>query len=162
MKCKTIRRNLPLYIGGELAKKKRDKVEAHIQVCGECQQELAIYKDSVSAIKAWVKQEQKEWQEDSWVKAVNLATREEPESKKALWPWPYKPVWAYAFMVVFLIAFSVFLLKPFPFGEEVLSLPEMAEASQQDIVSVTLVSKETGFQVQWFFNRNYNLEEEIE
>lgn len=162
MKCKSVRRNLSLYIGGDLTQNKKLRVDAHIQSCEECHHEFTVYKESVSAAKAWVKQDYTEWQEDTWMQSVKLAIQTKPASQGSLWPWPYKPVWAYAMMITILIVFSVFLLKPFPFGEELLSPTEMALTPQQDIVAVTLVSKESGLQVQWFFNKNYNLEEEIE
>jgi hypothetical protein len=35
----------------------------------------------------------------------------------------------------------------------------MAEAEDQDVLRMTLVSHETGLQIQWFFNRDFEWED---
>jgi hypothetical protein len=32
-------------------------------------------------------------------------------------------------------------------------------AEKQEVISMTIVSKETGLKIVWFFNKNFNLEE---
>jgi hypothetical protein len=59
---------------------------------------------------------------------------------------------------------SFLVLKPMPETDSLrgpLTAFSLSSPSQ-DIVSMTLVSKETGLKVQWFLNRNFKLEEDSE
>jgi hypothetical protein len=49
-----------------------------------------------------------------------------------------------------------------PFGKQIDLAPkylEVAGMKKQEVVSMTMVSKETGLKIVWFFNKNFNLEE---
>ena len=59
---------------------------------------------------------------------------------------------------------SFLVVRPLP-EQESLRGPFSAvspESPSQDIVSMTLVSQETGLKIQWFLNRNFKLKEDSE
>jgi hypothetical protein len=73
-------------------------------------------------------------------------------------------------MAVFAFLLSLFVVRPFfikqkaePGSRMIAELrqePERAkkEESQQDVITMTLVSHETGLRIVWFFNKNFDLE----
>jgi hypothetical protein len=72
-------------------------------------------------------------------------------------------------MAVFAFLLSLFVVRPFfikqkaePGSRMIAELrqePEkMRKKSQQDVISMTLISHETGLKIVWFFNKNFNLE----
>jgi hypothetical protein len=62
-------------------------------------------------------------------------------------------------MVFFAAALTVLVVRPSFVPSQA---PGSAEPDSQDVVAVTLVSRDTGLKVQWFFNRNFNLKEDTE
>jgi hypothetical protein len=87
-----------------------------------------------------------------------------PEARR---PGPLRPVWAYALLALLAAGLSYLVLVPLPEGDArraALYIPsqDRAASHDQDIVSITFVSRESGLKVQWFFNRHFNLKEDIE
>jgi hypothetical protein len=64
-------------------------------------------------------------------------------------------------MAVLAAALTVWITRPLPDAGDPGPLLT-ASAPAQDVVSMTLVSKESGLKVQWFLNRNFNLKEDTE
>ncbi|UCC39190.1 MAG: zf-HC2 domain-containing protein [Candidatus Aminicenantes bacterium] len=161
MNCKKARYLLPLMIGAELPQSKIQAMKAHLKKCARCQHEYDSYAVFHNKIKEWLAKDKKEWEEIEWQKVVRNAIREKPPEVLPLVPWPFRKAWAYALMAVFVIGLTFFLVKPSFIkegmgpGTEVLA----KEKSEQDVISMTMVSKETGLKIVWFFNKNFELEE---
>ncbi|MEA3421291.1 MAG: zf-HC2 domain-containing protein [Acidobacteriota bacterium] len=165
MKCKKIKRLLPLYAGNDLSLRMASAVKSHLSSCPECRREYKVYIQSLQEIKEWLKSERIDWDEAEWQQSVKRAAAGKIVQKKTLAPWPFKPVWALGFMTVILIVISIFWLGPSLFRERSGLQPDTAvikQTSSQEIVEMILVSRETGFKVKWFLNKNFNLEEETE
>ncbi len=165
MKCKKIKRLLPLYAGNDLSLRIASAVKSHLSSCPECRREYKVYIQSLQEIKEWLKSERIDWDEAEWQQSVKRAAAGKITQKKTLAPWPFKPVWALGFMTVILIVISIFWLWPSLFRERSGLQPDAAvikQTSSQEVVEMTLVSRETGFKVKWFLNKNFNLEEETE
>jgi len=165
MKCKKIKRLLPLYAGNDLSLRMASAVKSHLSSCPECRREYKVYIQSLQEIKEWLKSERIDWDEAEWQQSVKRAAAGKITQKKTLAPWPFKPVWALGFMTVILIVISIFWLWPSLFRERSGLQPDAAvikQTSSQEVVEMTLVSRETGFKVKWFLNKNFNLEEETE
>jgi len=165
MKCKKIKRLLPLYTGNDLSLRMASAVKSHLSSCPECRREYKVYIQSLQEIKEWLKSERIDWDEAEWQQSVKRAAAGKITQKKKLAPWPFKPVWALGFMTVILIVISIFWLWPSLFRERSGLQPDTAlikQTSSQEVVEMTLVSRETGFKVKWFLNKNFNLEEETE
>jgi hypothetical protein len=67
-------------------------------------------------------------------------------------------------MALMAAALTFLVVRPLP-ESDTLGGPLAAAASaspSQDIVTLTLVSQESGLKVQWFLNRNFKLKEKSE
>ncbi len=162
MNCRKVKRWLPLYLGEELSIRKQQDMQEHLLSCPACQEQQADYLDAVGQSRRFLQRQELNWNENVWKKAVETATSQENISRKVLLPWPYKPVAAYALMAVFAAAMTVLVVRPSFVPSQVPESNVQVEPDTQDVVAVTLVSRDTGLKVQWFFNRNFNLEEDTE
>jgi predicted anti-sigma-YlaC factor YlaD len=171
MNCKGIRKYLPLYIAADLSSKKKEAVRIHLETCGECKKEHEAYARSIKTAKEWLSASTVTWGEGEWRRTVQNARAEKEKSLSEFAPWSFKKGWAFAVMgavmvvVVFFITRPLFLgVKDFP-GQTILSRrhpqheAEAISKSPQDVVSMTMVSKDTGLKVVWILNKNFNLEE---
>lgn len=158
--CRKIRKQLPLLAGDDLSVKRTRRVREHIQSCQACRQELEGYNHALGEIRGWLNQAAVDWEEIEWRQRINRAMSAEKPSKKELAPWPFRPVWAGLAMLLVTIGLSWMLLKPVPPGREMLPQSLAAEeesSSQQEIIAITLVSKESGIKINWFLNKNFDL-----
>ena len=160
MKCKRIRRYLPFYIESDLSPKNKEAVRVHLNTCNECQKAYEAYVRSLKTAKEWLDESAVVWKEAEWKRIVQNAVAEKSKSLSGFEPWPFKRGWAIAAMAAVMIIFIFFVTRPlfldledFP-GQNVL-----AKGNQQDVVSMTMVSKDTGLKVVWILNKNFNLEE---
>ncbi len=169
MNCKRTQRLLPLLVGSELPQSRISAVKAHLERCRKCRIEYDAYLLSLEKTKEWLEEVRQDWNEREWQEALRRATGKKEPKALSLAPWPFKKAWAYAMMAVFAFLLSLFLIRPSfikqkmePETGAIAGLkqePEkMRKESQQDIISMTLVSHETGLRIVWFFNKNFELE----
>lgn len=171
MNCKKIRKYLPLYINSDLSLKKKKKVQIHLGSCEDCQKQYQAYAQSTKTAKEWLADSAVIWNDSDWKRTVIKALQEKSKSSSGFELWPFKKRWAFvvigAVMVVlvFFVTWPLFLgVEDFP-GQTTLSKRKAqyesgdVHESPQDVVSVTMVSKETGLKVVWVLNKNFNLEE---
>lgn len=161
MNCKKVKRLLPLMAGSEVYRSKVQSIEAHLKSCSRCQDEYNSYVQSLEKTKEWLAKDRKAWEESEWQQIVGNAIIEKSPKVSPLIPWPFRKAWAYAVMAVFVIGLTFFLIRPSFIKEGVGPETEVLtkEISKQDIISMTMVSKETGLKIVWFFNKNFELEE---
>ena len=171
MNCKTIRRLLPLVVGSEVSEARISTIKAHLEKCPKCKHEYDSYVLAIQKTKEWLTEEQKDWEDWEWQAMVRNALKEEKPKISPLAPWPFKKAWAYALMAVFALALTLLIVWPFFSTEEMGTGSKMLAESQtrlfesvggrpeQDVISMTIVSKETGLKIVWFFNKNFELEE---
>jgi hypothetical protein len=155
--------------GSEISQPKILAIKAHLQLCPECRGEYDSFIVSLEKTKEWLARERTGWEEREWQEAVQKATEEREFRVSSLAPWPFKKAWAYAIMAIFAFLLSLFVVRPSfikqkiePESRMIAELrqePErVKEESRQDVISMTLVSHETGLKIVWFFNKNFNLE----
>ncbi|MGB2906493.1 MAG: zf-HC2 domain-containing protein [Candidatus Aminicenantaceae bacterium] len=164
MNCRTVRKRLALHAGGDLKPVMARRVEAHLQACEACRQEFALYKQSLQQTRDWFDQAEPSWTEGAWRRAVGHAVTSRPRPALAGRSLLYRPAWAYAAMALMAAALTFLVVRPLP-ESDTLGGPLAAAASaspSQDIVTLTLVSQESGLKVQWFLNRNFKLKEKSE
>ena len=175
MKCKKVRKMLPLFIGSELSSGKMSVVREHMKKCSSCRKEYERYVKSREVLTGWLQEVEMDWNESEWHDYVKHAVRPPRRAPTVFAPWPYKNIWAYAFMVVTAFVLTLFLILPIFRGsksEEEFTLESFNAALEspsysvgsfekepQDIVTMTIVSRETGTKIIWFFDKNFNLEE---
>ena len=172
MKCNHIKRWLPLFVGKDLSVNKTEKVVRHLQECPECRHEKQMYVKSVETAKTWAAAEEIKWEEEAWQQTVKNAFSTEEYSRGMLKPWPFKPVWALALMVLFagviilLVTTPPFIFKGQRLGaSKITPVPSsllLGEGTAQEDVAVTLVSEETGLEINWIFNKYFDLREDTE
>jgi membrane carboxypeptidase/penicillin-binding protein PbpC len=124
MKCKKVKRLLPLYAGNDLSLRMASVVKSHLSGCPECRREYKVYIQSLQEIKGWLKSERIDWDEAEWQQSVKRASAGRPG------------------------------LQP--------DTAVIKQTSSQEVVEITLASRESSLKVKWFLNKNFNLEEENE
>jgi len=161
MKCQKIKRLLPLLAGSELPETQISSVRAHLEGCLQCQREYEKYKLLVANTRRWLAEDLVEWEEQEWRETVRSVVNQGSRKRTSLVPWPFPRAWAYALMAGVMLVLTILLIRP-PFVKQVGLTPryrDVTEMEKQEVVSMTLVSKETGLKIVWFFNKNFNLEE---
>ena len=171
MNCKKVRRLLPLMAGSEIPKPKILSLKTHLEECSKCRQEYDSYVLSLEKAKEWLAKDRKDWEESDWQQALQRAIKDKKPEVTPLVPWPFKKVWAYSFIGMLVVALILlFIIRPSimqkkmglgseKFTEEQAQLlRSFQEESEQDVVSMTIVSKETGLKIVWFLNKNFELE----
>ncbi|MFC2156396.1 anti-sigma factor family protein [Acidobacteriota bacterium] len=169
-KCRRVRKWLPLYIGEELAPGRLRATALHLQTCRECAAELESYRVTLDRAKTLLSQDNEVWEESDWNRMVSRAIHSPRESATPLAPWPYRnlPAWltmtAAALFLGFIIVSPVSVSKILSLSADRIAeyrsqpLWESEKKPVQDVVSMTLVSQETGLKIVWFFNKNFDLE----
>jgi predicted anti-sigma-YlaC factor YlaD len=163
MTCRRTRKLLPLYAGADLGPRLERAVRDHIGSCPGCRQELEEYRRAVSRVKAAAKAEASpDWGEDEWralmarVAATSPAGREGEKNRTRSGLFPR---WATASLlgaVIGIAVLSVLFRDTAPRPKAGTAVPTLAEAGrEQDVISVTMVSPESGLQVVWFFNKDF-------
>ncbi len=176
MTCRKLRRWLPLYVGGELRPRRSLRLEAHLRRCAYCRRETESFRKDLEAVRNELSSPPYVWREPAWRRAVIQAAGSRSSRPVARRPVPRRIVWAYALLALLAAGLSFLVLAPLPeggAGSDAFSASfrdraasggrsPASAAPDQHIVSMTLVSRETGLKVQWFLNRNFSLKEDIE
>ena len=167
MTCRKIHKLIPLAAGDDLRPRQARAVMSHIDACPACRKELADFRRAMGEIRAAANAERAaEWSSGEWdalMSRVNEAADEARagEGRKApgrvLWP-----RWAAASALgafLCLIVLSVLFKGPSLRTEGSRNAGRAAvrsEAARQDKVAITMVSPETGLQVVWFLDKNFD------
>lgn len=172
MNCRKVQALIPLAVGNEIPTARVSVVKAHLEKCPRCQQEYQSFRLAIMKTKEWLTEDRKDWEEGQWQQAVQQAIREVKSEVFPLAPRPFKKVWAYVMMAVLVAALGLlFVIGPSFIQDEEASGPglaaenqvqvfkSLAERPEQDVISMTLVSKESGLKIVWFFDKNFDLEE---
>jgi hypothetical protein len=152
MTCRKVRKALPLMAGGDLPARKARTLQAHVEGCALCREELEEYRSAIGWVRDAARAEGAgEWSEGEWKALMARVAGGRPGRKS---PAPgLRPRWALAsgLAAVAVLAFLVVRITNTGFK------PEGAPpAAGPDVVSVTMVSQETGLKVVWFFNKNFD------
>ncbi len=161
MTCRRAKKLIPLHAGVDLRPRLAAAVRAHVDSCPSCRQELEEYRQALSRIKAAAKEESApDWSAGEW---RALMARVRPEARETGRP-PVvaRPRWAAASVLGAFLGLAVLsvLMKDGDVGPRPdlgTAVPALAEANrEQDVISLTLVSPESGLQVVWFFDKKFD------
>jgi hypothetical protein len=163
MRCRRTRKLIPLYAGDDLGPRLGRAVRDHIGSCPGCRKELEEFRQAVSRVKAAAAAEAlPDWGEGEWralMSRVAATGRAGREGEKGRGKPGLFPRWATASVlgaVIGMAILSVLLRDTTPRPKAGLAVPTLAEAGRaQDVISVTMVSPESGLQVVWFFNKDF-------
>ncbi len=151
MTCRKAKKLMPLYAGGDLRPRLMTAVRAHVDSCPACWKELAEYRESLSRLKAAAKAESvPDWSEGEW---RDLAARFKPTVTTTERPgFLARPRWAAASVLGVFLGLAVLTML---FKDGNLGPRKTSSAGEPSVVSLTLVSQETGLQVVWFLDKNF-------
>ena len=151
MTCRKAKKLIPLYAGDDLRTRLMTAVRAHVDSCPSCWEELAEYRESLSRLKAAAKAESvPDWSEGEW---RALAARFRPAAPGEKRPaFLAQPRWAAASVLGVFLGLAVLTML---FKDGNLGPRETSTAGEPSVVSLTLVSQETGLQVVWFLDKNF-------
>lgn len=165
MTCRKIRHLMPLAAGDDLGPRRARAFRAHIDACPACRTELEAYRATLRALRTAAKGEGvPDWTEGEWKALMVRATasagndgKETAAGRPA--PWPRWAAASAAGVLVGLVVLGVLFRGPDPGPKGRVAA---AAAREQDVVSLTMVSQETGLQIVWFFDRNFDYKGEHE
>jgi hypothetical protein len=172
MTCHKAKSLIPLFVGDDLRPGRGRAVRAHIEGCPDCRAELESHRQALARLKAAAKAENvPDWSEGEWKSLmVRAATgaRGAGEAAKGLGGRALRPSWSAASALGALLCLVVLgLLFRGPSVEQGrptknAPLALAAENTNQDRVTVTMVSPETGLQIVWFLDKNFDWKGEKE
>jgi anti-sigma factor RsiW len=166
MTCRKIHKLIPLAAGEDLRPRQARAVMSHIDACPACRKELADFRRAMGEIRAAANAERAaEWNSGEWdalMSRVNEAADEARagEGRKApgrvLWPrWAAaSALGAFLCLIVLGVLFKGPALRTQ--GSRGSQTTNASAASRQDKLAITLVSPETGLQVVWFLDKNFD------
>jgi hypothetical protein len=168
MTCRKALKLMPLFVGDDLGPRTAPAVRAHVDACPACRRELDGIREALARVKAAARAESlPDWSEAEW-KALMARAVEGGQAaaggKERFGRRAPRPRWAAASALGALIGLAVLSVLfrgpvPGPGPVETASRPIEAEAPpDQDVVSMTVVSQETGLQIVWFFDKKFDYE----
>jgi anti-sigma factor RsiW len=169
MTCRRIKKYLPLLAGGELAQKKALKVTAHLESCSGCRQEAEEIKAALDAAKGMARIEAvRDWTDSEWRQMLRSVTAAGIERRHRAVGLVRKPAFAFGLALLIFAAGGLWLYKKLPGrpdGRDALqartqtAAQRPGESAGQEVLSMTIVSQETGLKIVWFFNKNFEWKE---
>ncbi len=162
MNCAKVRKFLPLHAGGDAPPRRAARLQAHLDGCADCRRELESLRAALARVRTAAEEEAVPgWTEAEWKTLMARAAAGRIERRRpTLLP---RPRWALAvgtagiaLLAVGLLVTGVFRTVPEP------ARKLAAAGAAQDVLSVTLVSPDSGLQVVWVFNKNFDLKGEYE
>jgi len=169
MTCRKARKLMPLAAGDDLGPRRARAFRAHVETCPGCRKDLEALRAALGAFRTAAKEENvPDWTEGEWKALMVRATGGSPERRDgkagpgSRAPWPRWAAASALGALLGLVVLSVLLRVPGSAPERMTADAgpglEAAAPKAQDVVSVTMVSQETGLQIVWFFDKKFDYE----
>jgi anti-sigma factor RsiW len=173
MTCRKVRKLMPLFAGDDLGPRRTRAVRSHIDACPACRRELEELREALARIKAAAKEEAvPDWSESEWKALMIRATGETARLRKGERNAGSRVAWSgwaaasAAGVLIGFVILSVLFRGSVPGPVRTASPavpPALTDAGRaQDVVSLTMVSPETGLQIVWFLDKNFDYKGEQE
>lgn len=166
MTCRKVRKLVPLAAGGDLPQRQARAFQAHIDACPGCRAELERFRADLAAVAAEAKAAGVAgWSEPEWSALMARVRREGAAARRhgtGFGPGRSRRGWAPASALGAAVGLALlFGLLDGPGTRRPAAAaggPEalVSEAKPQDVLTMTMVSPETGLQIVWFFDRNFD------
>ena len=167
MTCRRVRKLMPLFVGDDLRPGQAAAVRDHIDACPGCREEFEAFRAAMAGIKAAAKAEGvAEWREGEWNALMARVTAEDEGRRGSLrqgrgarsrtamgcgfGPRRRRSGWSFS-------PCSSGARPSSPEGYRTKGSQAIASGrSPQDKVAMTMVSPETGLQVVWILDKNFD------
>lgn len=172
MRCRKVRRLVPLAAGGDLRPRQAAAFRAHADACPGCRAELERFRADLAAITAEARAgDVPGWSETEWSALMGRVRSEASLGRTGACGragLARRPRWAaasaFGAVIGLAVLFILFKTGPGP-GRKAAATgagPVASEAKPQEVLTMTMVSPETGLQIVWFFDKNFDYEGEKE
>jgi anti-sigma factor RsiW len=166
MTCRKVRKLIPLAAGDDLRPRPAAVVRAHVAACPACRAELESFRAALAAVTAAARAEAVgDWTEREWrslmARAASEAKAAGQAPEGAARP-AFQPRWAAASVIgacLGLVVLGMLFRGPSQRPDAMTAaagLPAAAGAGGQDTLTMTLVSPETGLQIVWILDKNFD------
>jgi predicted anti-sigma-YlaC factor YlaD len=164
MTCRKVRQLIPLAAGDDLGPRRAAAFRAHLDACPGCRAELEAFRAELAGIRAAAKETVADWSGSEWGALMGRVRAEAQGTgpRRAAGP-VFAPRWAAASVigaVLGLVVMGVLFRGPSPRPDTAASAGERtllaAGPGEQDRLTMTLVSPETGLQIVWTFDKNFD------
>ncbi|MCP2520439.1 zf-HC2 domain-containing protein [SCandidatus Aminicenantes bacterium Aminicenantia_JdfR_composite] len=159
MDCRKIEKLLPLYIGGELNKRKIEKIKKHLSKCKSCEESYKLYLKTMKKIKEIAEKDIiSDFNEIEWKVFKNRLYK--VETLKTIYTYNWKKAIATALILIGIITGGFYFYSNYfhrKFEEQKKELPKVSETIKFDKLKVSFILKETNTRVIWYFDKNFNL-----
>jgi predicted anti-sigma-YlaC factor YlaD len=155
MRCGKARKLIPLLAGGDLPVRRAAQTAAHIERCAGCRRHFEETASALARLRAEATQTAPRWKPGEFESLVASAVSRAAAERRR--PFLLRPAPAAALvMLAVLLTFALFdraFRRPAPpvIGPGAGS----AEARPKQVISMVLVSPETGLQVTWFLDSDF-------
>ena len=166
MTCRKVRKLIPLAAGDDLRPRPAAAVRAHVAACPACRAELEDFRAALAGITSAAKAESAaDWTAREW---EALMARAAAEAKAAIQARggaagpAFRPRWAAASAIgacLGLVVLGVLFRRPSPRPDTAAGPAEAlvtARTGEQDKLTMTMVSPETGLQIVWILDKNFD------
>jgi len=172
MTCRRVHSLIPLYAGDDLRPRLAWAVRTHVDACPGCREELEGFRAAMAGVKTAAKAEGvPDWNEGKWnavMARVAAEARGAGSVPGSVGMRVFRPRWAAATAlgaVLGLVVLSLLFRGPAPQPERAPAGSGMVIASgdsRQDKIAITMISPDSGLQVVWFLDKNFDYEGEQE
>lgn len=166
MTCRKVRKLIPLAAGDDLRPRPSAAVRAHVAACPACRAELESFRAALAGIRSAAKAERAaDWSAHEWRSVMARAAAEAKAGGQAPEGAPrpaLQPRWAAASAigaVLGLVVLGVLFRGPSPRPDTAAGSAKalVAEGTgEQDKLTMTMVSPETGLQIVWILDKNFD------
>jgi predicted anti-sigma-YlaC factor YlaD len=166
MTCRKVRKLIPLAAGGDLRPRPAAALRAHVAACPACRAELESFREAMAGIRSVAKAEGvADWTESEWRSIMARAGAEAKRAGQAPVPKArpaFQPRWTAASALGALIGLAVLGVlfrgpSPRPAAMTAAGRALIAAGpAAQDKLTMTIVSPETGLQIVWILDRNFD------
>ncbi len=166
MTCPKVRKLIPLAAGDDLRPRPAAAVRAHVAACPACREELESFRAALAGIRSVAKAEGvADWTESEWRSIMARAAAKVQATGQApgrVARPAFQPRWAAASVIgacLGLAVMGMLFRGPSPRPDTAAGTAGTiiaAGPSTQDKLTMTIVSPDTGLQVVWILDRNFD------
>jgi anti-sigma factor RsiW len=168
MNCHAAKKRISLFVGGELAEAKSEKVRRHLAACPDCRADAEELERSRLAVRGMAGAGAGgDWTAAEWSRMIRTITEAPDASRIRPAVFKLRPILAGA-LGVLVMAGLLILQKELrsPAAPETGSfavtrqdaqpvIPPPVPTKDPDVTSVTIVSPDSGLKILWFYNKKF-------